>query len=313
VRDPRLSVTKSAVDAERRYFAGDSIEYRFVVNNVGNVPLTDVVITDPLTTAVTCPSTELAVGSSMTCTASLRVTIQDQTRSFIRNVATGDAQGPNGTVAPRVVSNAVTVTLPPPSQPAPSNNPDPVVSTSIPTQLSAKTIEQPTAPVSSAPLVPTSPAPRSGPSISLNKSAPASFSAIGDVVTYLFVITNTGDTELGNVVLVDTMTGLSAPDCGTFSGSLAPRESITCVATYTVTATDLARGRIDNSASVSASDLSGEVKSKVLSDAKASTTRTEPESLPFTGGSFGMLLMLAGALIVAGSTLLVAKRRSEND
>ena len=310
-RDPKLSIVKSAVDPDRRYFAGDKIGYRFLVANVGNVPLSDVLITDPLITAVTCPSTALAVGSSMTCTASLQVTIQDQMRSVIRNVATGDAKGPNGTVAPRAVSNEVTVTLPPPLQPAPANtNPDPVAPTAVPEISSPTTLVEPAPASSSIPVAPTSAALRNGPAIILKKSAPASFSAIGDVVTYLFVIANTGDTELGNVVLVDTMVGLSAPDCGTFSGTLAAGQSITCTATYTVTATDLSRGRIDNAAAVSASDLSGELTAKVLSDSKASTTRTVPEELPFTGGSFRVLLMVAGAFIAMGSLLLVGRRRT---
>jgi hypothetical protein len=49
---------------------GAPIEWTFVVTNTGNVPLTNVTVTDSKGVAVSCPSTELAAGASFTCTAS---------------------------------------------------------------------------------------------------------------------------------------------------------------------------------------------------------------------------------------------------
>ncbi|NLF03197.1 MAG: hypothetical protein GX601_19710, partial [Anaerolineales bacterium] len=49
---------------------GDPVIWTYVVTNTGNVPLSDVVVTDDQGVSVTCPKTTLAVGESMTCTGS---------------------------------------------------------------------------------------------------------------------------------------------------------------------------------------------------------------------------------------------------
>lgn len=48
---------------------GTTIQWRFVVTNIGNVPLTEVAVADDRGLAVTCPKTALEPGESMTCTA----------------------------------------------------------------------------------------------------------------------------------------------------------------------------------------------------------------------------------------------------
>ncbi|MGH2544967.1 MAG: DUF7507 domain-containing protein, partial [Ardenticatenaceae bacterium] len=49
---------------------GDPVNWTYVVTNTGNVPLTNVVVTDDQGVAVSCPKDALAVGESMICTAS---------------------------------------------------------------------------------------------------------------------------------------------------------------------------------------------------------------------------------------------------
>ncbi len=49
---------------------GDPVTWTYVVTNTGNVTLTDVAVTDDQGVVVSCPQTTLAVGESMTCTAS---------------------------------------------------------------------------------------------------------------------------------------------------------------------------------------------------------------------------------------------------
>jgi hypothetical protein len=48
---------------------GDSVVWTYVVENTGNVDLSNVVVTDDKLGAINCPKTTLAVGESMTCTA----------------------------------------------------------------------------------------------------------------------------------------------------------------------------------------------------------------------------------------------------
>ncbi len=75
---------------------------------------------------------------------------------------------------------------------------------------------------------------------------PSSFSRVGTVLTYSFVVTNTGNVDLEPVVVSDPMPGLSAITCP--ATSLAPGMSETCTATYHVTAQDLATGSIQTTA-----------------------------------------------------------------
>lgn len=53
---------------------GDTIDYSFTVLNFGNVALENLVVTDDLGTAITCPGTTLAVDASMVCTSTYNVT-----------------------------------------------------------------------------------------------------------------------------------------------------------------------------------------------------------------------------------------------
>jgi uncharacterized repeat protein (TIGR01451 family) len=48
--------------------AGSTVTWTYVVTNTGNVPLTNVTVTDDKVGAVACPKDALAVGESMTCT-----------------------------------------------------------------------------------------------------------------------------------------------------------------------------------------------------------------------------------------------------
>ena len=48
---------------------GSTVTWTYLVTNTGNVPLTEVTVTDNKIGAITCPATTLVVGASMTCTA----------------------------------------------------------------------------------------------------------------------------------------------------------------------------------------------------------------------------------------------------
>jgi S-layer protein (TIGR01567 family) len=74
--------------------------------------------------------------------------------------------------------------------------------------------------------------------ISLTKAAsPTTYCCAGQVITYTLVITNDGKVDLHDVILSDKLA--DQVDCGTFDGTLAPGESVTCTATYTIKESDL--------------------------------------------------------------------------
>jgi uncharacterized repeat protein (TIGR01451 family) len=66
-----VSVTSAvSVPANQNAAAvGNTITHTYVITNNGNVPMTDVSLSDTLTGAGTCPGTSLNVGASMTCTS----------------------------------------------------------------------------------------------------------------------------------------------------------------------------------------------------------------------------------------------------
>ncbi|MFF3175731.1 hypothetical protein ACFVQ0_24245 [Streptomyces sp. NPDC057900] len=87
---------------------GNRVPYEYVVTNSGNVPLTDLNVTDDRVTDITCPKTTLGVGETMTCTGTYTVTDADGAAGSVTNTAT--AQGKDGDTP--VVSPPDDVTLP---------------------------------------------------------------------------------------------------------------------------------------------------------------------------------------------------------
>ncbi len=94
------------------YTAGDTVPYQFVVTNTSVPPLSNVAVTDPKVTNISCPSTSLGAAgtatASMTCTGSHRLTATETatTTSFTNTAtATGMSSG-------QTVSSESSVTVP---------------------------------------------------------------------------------------------------------------------------------------------------------------------------------------------------------
>jgi uncharacterized repeat protein (TIGR01451 family) len=84
-------------------------------------------------------------------------------------------------------------------------------------------------------------------SLSLVKSAAqSSYSAVGQVINYNYLVTNTGNLTLSAVGITDPHAGLSATSCP--QPSLDPQASETCTATYSVTQADIDAASITNTA-----------------------------------------------------------------
>ncbi|MBW8011625.1 MAG: hypothetical protein FVQ83_10360, partial [Chloroflexi bacterium] len=93
------------------------------------------------------------------------------------------------------------------------------------------------------------------PALTLVKSitANATYTTVGQVIAYEFLVTNTGNVTLFNITVSDDQaTDESCPDT---SGGLAPGAFITCTASYTVTQADLDAGSVVNIASASDDDV----------------------------------------------------------
>ncbi|MGN6325371.1 DUF7507 domain-containing protein [Pseudolysinimonas sp.] len=153
--------------------------------------------------------------------------------------------------------------------------------------------------------VTTSPAP----ALTLVKSASVgTVTHVGDVITYSFRVTNTGNVTITSPAVRETsFTGhgtMSALSCPTGVSPLAPAATFTCTATYTVVAADLSTGgRIQNTATVSGTLPNG---GTITSDPSTVTVATDPPAgLALTGSDLlqpglaaAIMLLLTGGLIV---------------
>ncbi|MFD2203155.1 DUF7507 domain-containing protein, partial [Shivajiella indica] len=92
------------------------------------------------------------------------------------------------------------------------------------------------------------------PSLSLNKTAnKTTVSAVGEEVVYTLTLTNNGNVTISNINKLDPMLSYDQN-----IGALAPGESISINLIYVVTQGDLDRGLIENIASVTGQEPSGE-------------------------------------------------------
>ncbi|MEV7212301.1 hypothetical protein AB0O31_04325 [Kitasatospora cineracea] len=95
---PRLNLVKQIDRAQPLpdpVTAGTVVPYQFVVTNSGETEIRDLAVTDPRVGPVGCPATVLAVGATVTCTASYTVTDADVRAGHITNraVAHGSSGG----------------------------------------------------------------------------------------------------------------------------------------------------------------------------------------------------------------------------
>ncbi|MDA4894736.1 hypothetical protein PFZ55_48530 [Streptomyces sp. MS2A] len=218
---PSLTLEKSADKTE--LVAGETITYSFLVTNTGNVAL-DVVVNEVSFTG----SGDL---SDAVCDPSNLAPEQSVTCTATYTVTQEDVDRGS-------VDNSATATGTPP------NGGDPV--TSDPSDVS----------------IPGA----SDPGITIEKSAQADDGSVvgdlslGDTITYTFVVTNTGNVTLNDIVINETeFTGSGEmSDIVCEATTLAPNQSTTCTATYEVTQADVDAGQIDNEATATGTPPRGD-------------------------------------------------------
>ncbi|HEY3290919.1 MAG TPA: DUF11 domain-containing protein, partial [Anaerolineae bacterium] len=116
------------------------------------------------------------------------------------------------------------------------------------------------------------------PALSLVKSAlPLTYSKVGDVIAYSYVLKNTGNVPLSSPFAVADDKGLTVTCPPT--ASLAPGASITCTATHNITQSDLDAGSITNKATATAVFNSNTVTSN---QATATVTANKSPALTLT-------------------------------
>ncbi len=204
---------------------GETIVYDFVVTNLGNVELTNVIVTDPMVAVEGGPITiEAGASDTETFFAIYTVTQADVDAGFISNQATAEGTDPNGNVVTDLSDDN-------------SNfENDPTVSTLC-----------------------------QNPAISLEKTGVFNddngdgIPQEGETITYAFTVTN-----IGNVTVYDIMVEDPLPGIEIIGGPIAVLEpgesdSDTFSATYAITQTDIDNGEVVNQAIATGVDAQGTI------------------------------------------------------
>lgn len=251
-----LQITKEQIT--QFPLAGQPIEYRLTVKNNGPRPATGVTARDTLPAAITGGSGQVDAGSA--CAANgqnLSCAIGDlavgatRTVTVKGTVAANTAPGSTLTNTATVSGNELDL--------VPGNNSSSVSTTllkpSVTVTKTAGTIQD------------------------TNKSG--SLNA-GDTIPYSFVVKNTGDTALTGVKVNDA----KVPNITCPATTLAPNASTTCTGNYVLTQADIDAGKVDNSATVSATPSGGE----------PITSQPSAISTPLNGASAMTITKSAGAI-----------------
>jgi uncharacterized repeat protein (TIGR01451 family) len=160
---------------------------------------------------------------------------------------------------------------------------------------------------------------------------PTSVSEVGEMVTYTFLIENTGNITLTDVApeeLEFTGTGVLSPvDCPTGTASLAPSQQASCTATYQVTQADLDAGVITNVAAANGFDEAASIVASPGAEATVdtpgvgattsttapSTTPTTLAELPFTGINTNLAWVAVAAILIGGAILTTVTMRPSDE
>ena len=221
VPDPAIDIIKTAVDQDLpngQFWndtngdgfpdPGETIDYTFDVQNVGNIDLVNVSVTDLLVGPVSCPKDTLSTdpdgeapfaGESMTCSASYTLTQSDIDAGQVFNTATANGEDANGTTVEATDNETVI----------------------LPAMPGIEIIKE-------------------GTFEDENGDGNAD---VDETISYTLDVTNTGNVSLTNVDVTDP---LITVDCGTFDGTLDVGESVQCTGSYTVTQSDIDAGEVLN-------------------------------------------------------------------
>lgn len=305
-------------DGDGRVSVGDSLSFRYLVRNIGNVTLKQPAVKGTLLSVrgveTKCRGGVLHTaaerpGQSVTCWSSDVVVKAPQLRQgSLTNAVTVTAETTVG-AAPVVKRSLVSVSPLFPRIPSPSNNEGSVTPKPKPTGTPRPRVVKP-------------PVPKPGLSLVtrfarvVDKYEMNGLSDVGDEVYLDFVVTNSGEVSLSSISVSDRLLTRSSLSVVCPVTSLGPGASMTChgSAGYTVRRSDFHLGSLSTvSVAKAVSDRTGR---PIGSRAKLSTPLGVPtaqtlgsSSLAYTGASTGSALLLGFGFVGLGATLLLTRRR----
>ncbi|WP_298544486.1 PKD-like domain-containing protein [uncultured Aquimarina sp.] len=223
--EAEIVLTKSFLPATDGNYdtVGEVIRYEIIVQNINDVEISNVNITDSnADPGSISPATIATIPAmnSVTVTATHTITQNDLDSGQVINSATAMGVDPCGTAVSDISDDPTTAT--------PDDN-------------TITPLDQ-------------------NPSIQLTKAADTApdglWDTVGEIITYTLEVTNSGNVTLSNINISD-----SNADPGSISPAsittLLPRETITVIAAHTITQQDLDTASVTNIASVTAEDTNG--------------------------------------------------------
>ncbi|MFI6639258.1 GEVED domain-containing protein [Streptomyces sp. NPDC050504] len=220
--DPDPSLSIVKSSDKEELVVGETITYSFTVTNTGNVTLTDVTVDEGEFNGSGTMSEPVCPDGAKSLAPGDQVVC---TATYTVTQADAD----RGTLR-----NTATATGTPPGGTPPVTSPP--TSVQVPHD--------------------------SRPALSMTKeAAPDTVHEVGDVVTYTFTITNTGNVTVRDVRPAEgafSGTGeLSPISCGDEAAALEPGERVHCTATYVLTQADVDAGKVTNTATATGTPPSG--------------------------------------------------------
>ncbi|MFL9832388.1 hypothetical protein ABS764_16160, partial [Flavobacterium sp. ST-87] len=230
VYTPSISIEKEGtyIDANNdgKTTVGDQIKYTFTVKNTGGSALTNITVTDNKVSVLGGPITlNINESDSTTFSAIYNITQDDINKGVVYNLAI--AKG-----------------TPPAGDPITATSTDPTPCTTCP-----KDPECADCTITEIPQNPGIAITKDGTYVDTNNDGKTN---IGDVVSYKFVITNTGNVTLTNVTVTDN----NALVTGGPIATLAPgaTDATTFTASHAITQNDINKGIVYNLATATAKD-----------------------------------------------------------
>ncbi|WBX73326.1 gliding motility-associated C-terminal domain-containing protein [Tenacibaculum pacificus] len=251
IRTPKLELYKVGTfndeNGDGNPQTGETISYTFDIRNVGNVTITNIIVTDPIVTvlggAITLNPSEV---NNTHFSAIYTITQQDIDAGSLTNTAIATGLDTDGGIVSDVSDYSDDPNNPNNIDLNGDGDPDDPTVTSL----------------------------TGNPQLNLNKTAIFNdidgngFANVGETINYIFTVTNSGNLTISNINISDPLVNVSGMPI-----TLLPSETdnTTFSATYTLTQFDLDKGTITNSAIVKGQNPNGSIISDTSDDPNNST------------------------------------------
>lgn len=138
-------------------------------------------------------------------------------------------------------------------------------------------------------------------SLTLTTSAnPTTYNQLNQIITYTYVIKNSGNVTLGPAQFTVTDNHISAPtNCGSDATILLPTEMVTCTATYSTVQADLNTGLVTNSATASGGGVGpSQPASATVNNSNVIQATPNPSSANLSPGATIQHAVVAGEWLI---------------